>query len=160
MCDSLNVKQGKIGHIEGDLDEKDWILLEAVQSDARLSYASLGRMAGLSAPAAAERLRRLEDAGVIRGYHADVDVARLGLPMLVMMDVRVQRSEYGRFQKVMAGLNWILECHHVTGRAKAAVPNVEGLEQLIGHLSQFGDTTTSVVLSTAVRRRAFAAGRE
>jgi len=149
-----------IGWIRGEIDDLDWILLQLVQSDARMSFAELGRRAGLSPPAAAERLRRLQDNGVILGYHAQINPERLGLTMMVLIEVIVKRSEYPRFQKAVQKLSWILECHHVTGRAsfllKAAVPDVTGLELLIGHLSQFGDTSTSLVLSTVVSRREFA----
>lgn len=153
------VKRGILGDFESPGDEKDWILLEEVQRNARVSFAELGRKADLSAPAAAERLRRLEDAGVIRGYHADIAPDRLGLGMTVLIEMRVPRAQYDRFQRAMARLPWILECHHVSGSAafvlKAAVPDVTGLELLVGHLSQFGETATSLVMSTVVARREF-----
>jgi Lrp/AsnC family leucine-responsive transcriptional regulator len=138
-------------------DERDWIILEHVQRDARVSFAELGRQAGLSPPAAAERLRRLENAGIVRGYHAAVSVERLGLGMTVLIEMHVPRPGYARFQKAIETLGGILECHHVSGRAsfmlKAAVPDVAGLESLVGHLSQFGETSTSLVLSTLVQHR-------
>lgn len=148
-----------LGAFEGPTDEKDWIILEEVQRQARVSYADLGRRADLSPPAAAERLRRLEDAGVIRGYHADIAADRLGLGLTVLIEMKVPRAQYERFQRAMAKLAWILECHHVSGAAafvlKAAVPDVTGLELLVGHLSQYGDTATSLVMSTVVARREF-----
>ena len=144
------------------MDAKDWILLKALQRDARAAYAELGRLTGLSAPAAAERVRRLEDAGIIRGYHAEVEPAALGLAMPVLIEVQVKRSDYARFHKTVQGLEPVLECHHVTGRAafvvRAAVGSVEQLEALIGKLSAFGETATSLILSTPVRRRVFAGG--
>jgi Lrp/AsnC family leucine-responsive transcriptional regulator len=148
-----------IGTIEGKLDEKDWILLELLQEDARTSFAELGRRAGLSAPAAAERVRRFEDLGLITGYHAEVDPKRLGLAIPVMVEVQVSRADYARFQKAVKNLPCVQECQHVTGRAayalRAVVPAVEDLEGLIGQLSQFGQTTTSLVLSTVLARRIF-----
>jgi Lrp/AsnC family leucine-responsive transcriptional regulator len=153
------VNQKILGRIEGHLDEKDWIIIQLVQSDARVSFAEIGRHAGLSPPAAAERLRRLEDAGVIRGYHAKISPERLGLEMLAIVEMRINRAEYQRFQKAIQKLAWILECHHVAGRSsfylKVAVPDAAGLELLIGHLSQFGDTATSVILSTVLDEREF-----
>lgn len=147
------------GSIECPLDEKDWIILTLVQRDGRMSFAEIGRHTGLSPPAAAERLRRLEDTGIVEGYHARVRHERLGLEMTVLIEVQVKRSDYARFHKAVEKLNWVLECHHVSGRAsfllKAAVPNVTGLETLVGHLSQFGETTTSLILSTIVERREF-----
>ena len=145
--------------IKGDLDEKDWIIIHLIQSSARVSFTEMGRRAGLSPPAAAERLRRLEDAGIVLGYHARINPAHLGLGMLALIEMRVSRSEYPRFQKAIQKLAWILECHHVAGRAsfylKVAVPDSAGLELLIGHLSQFGETATSLVLSTVLDRREF-----
>jgi Lrp/AsnC family leucine-responsive transcriptional regulator len=153
-----------LGWIDGELDETDWIILKLIQANARMSFAEIGRRTDLSPPAAAERLRRLEDAGVIVGYHARVNPDRLGLAMPVVVEVQVKRAEYPRFQKAVQKLPWILECHHITGRAafllKAAVPDVASLELLIGHLSQFGDTATSLILSTVVDRREFAQGAD
>jgi Lrp/AsnC family leucine-responsive transcriptional regulator len=153
------VKAGFLGSITTNLDEKDWILLQAVQQDARLSFAELGRRSGLSAPAAAERLRRLEDAGLILGYAARIDHRQLGLSLPVFIEVQVKRTDYPRFQKAVQKLAWVLECHHVAGRSsfflKVAVPDTQGLELLIGHLSQFGETATTLVLSTVLERREF-----
>ncbi len=151
--------QPNLGRIESNLDEKDWIIVQLVQADARISFAEIGRRAGLSPPAAAERLRRLEDAGVIQGYHAKVSPECLGLRMLAIIEMRVNRAEYPRFHKAIQKLAWILECYHIAGRSsfylKVAVPDAAGLELLIGHLSQFGDTVTSLVLSTVMDRREF-----
>lgn len=153
-------KHKLLGRIEGNLDVRDWIIISMLESDARVSFAEIGRRANLSPPAAAERLRRLEDAGVITGYHAKVNTERLGLGMLVYIEMQVKRGAYSDFEKAVTKLSWILECHHITGRAsfllKAAVPDVAGLELLVGHLSQFGDTNTSVILSTLVARRELA----
>jgi Lrp/AsnC family transcriptional regulator, leucine-responsive regulatory protein len=148
-----------LGQIHTTLDDKDWILLRQLQKDARRSFAALGRDAGLSAPAAAERLRRLEQSGVIDGYHARVRPSEVGLDLRAFIEIVVKRTDYPRFQKAVEKLQWILECHHVSGRGsflmKVAVPDVGGLEQLIGHLSQFGDTMTSLILSDVIERREF-----
>ena len=124
-------KTGILGNFEGPTDERDWIILEEVQRNARVSFADLGRRAELSPPAAAERLRRLEDAGVVRGYHARLAPERLGLGMTVLIEMRVPRAQYERFQRAVARLPWVLECHHVSGAAsfvlKCAVPDVTGI---------------------------------
>jgi Lrp/AsnC family leucine-responsive transcriptional regulator len=75
----------KFDAINASLDEKDWIILTLVQGNARISFADLGRRAGLSPPAAAERLRRLEDAGIILGYHARISTSGMGLGMLAVI---------------------------------------------------------------------------
>lgn len=141
------------------MDAKDWILLKALQQDGRLPWAELGRRAGLSAPAAAERVKRLEEEGVIRGFYAEVDPAALGFTLPVLVEVQVKRADYPRFQKAMEALPQVLECWHVTGRAafmvRAAVANVEGLEALIGKLSAYGETATSLILAQTVNRKAY-----
>jgi Lrp/AsnC family leucine-responsive transcriptional regulator len=148
-----------ISSFESRLDEKDWIILKMVQDNARISFAELGRRARLSPPAAAERLRRLEDLKIIRGYHARVSHEHLGLGMTALIEIQVKRSDYSRFQKAVEKLGSVLECHHISGRVsfllKTAVPSVSGLEALIGSLSQYGETFTSIVLSTIVERRVF-----
>lgn len=153
------MKPALLGAINTKLDKTDWILIELVQADARLSFAELGRRTGISPPAAAERLRRLQDAGLIVGYHAEINTAQLGLALLVFIEIQVKRTDYTRFRKEVEKISWILECHHTAGRAsfslKAAVPDAQGLELLIGHLSQFGDTNTTLVLSTVLGRREF-----
>jgi Lrp/AsnC family leucine-responsive transcriptional regulator len=128
-----------LGQIHTTLDDKDWILLRQLQKDARRSFAALGRDAGLSAPAAAERLRRLEQSGVIDGYHARVRPSEVGLDLRAFIEIVVKRTVSGRGSFLM----------------KVAVPDVGGLEQLIGHLSQFGDTMTSLILSDVIERREF-----
>lgn len=156
----MKVKKPYLGEIDGGFDRKDWLLLREVQKDARVSFTELSRRADLSPPAATERLRRLEDIGVIRGYHAAVSLPDLGLPLTVFMEVGVKRADYARFHTVVRDLAWILECHHVAGQAsfllRAAVPDTFGLELLIGRLSQFGDTKTTLVLSSVIERREFA----
>lgn len=145
--------------INNDFDEIDWIVIKLLQSNARISFAELGRRAGLSPPAAADRLRRLEDDGVIRGYRAKISPSHLGLGMFAIIEMRINRPEYQRFQKAIQKIPWVLECHHVAGHAsfflKVAVPDTTGLELLIGHLSQFGETNTSIVLSTVLDDRQF-----
>jgi Lrp/AsnC family leucine-responsive transcriptional regulator len=153
-----------LGRIEGPIDEKDWIILRLVQQKARISFAELGRQAGLSPPSAAERLRRLEDAGIIQGYHARISPRSIGLEVMVLIEVKVKKTDYARFHKAVEKLAWILECYHVSGGAsfllRAAAPSVADLELLLGHLGQFGETTTSLVLSTVIERREFRHGGE
>lgn len=152
-------KPRELGKLNASIDEKDWILIEQVQSDARMAFAELGRRAGLSPPAAAERLRRLEDSGLITGYHAGISAEKMGLSLAALIEVQVKRDDYQKFHNAVENLPWVLESYHVSGRAsfvlRVAVPNVEGLELLIGHLSQYGDTFTSLILSTKIARREF-----
>jgi len=142
------------------MDKKDWILLEGLQNDGRVSFAELGRLAGMSAPAAAERVRRMEDAGIITGYRAEVDPAKLGRPLQVIIRLSVPNKDYPRFRRFLAGAPEIMECLHVSGDAavvlRAAVADVPALEDLIRRLSPYGQTATSLVLSTFLHRRTVA----
>jgi Lrp/AsnC family leucine-responsive transcriptional regulator len=136
------------------MDARDWELLKLLQRDGRMSFAELGRRVKLTAPAVTERVRRMEDRGVIRGYRAQVDLAVIGRPLRVILRVQVPPKEYARFGKVVHALEVVEECHHVTGGEafvlKAAVADVLALEKLIQKLSAFGPTVTSVVLSTTL----------
>jgi Lrp/AsnC family leucine-responsive transcriptional regulator len=139
-------------------DSTDWRLLDLLQSDARQTFAELGRKVKLSPPAVAERIRRQEDRGVITGYRAQLDPAKLGLTLEVFLRVQVPPKEYAKFQTHVARQPRVLECHHLTGAesflVRAVLPDVKALEDLIGRLSAFGQTTTSIVLSSPMKPRA------
>ncbi len=139
-----------------EFDAIDIRILSELQKNGRETFAELGRKADLSLPAAAERVRRLEDSGVIRGYAASVDAARLGYPITAFVRLKSVPQNYTRFKHVVAGLAEILECHHVTGEdsfhLKLVASSIAHLEELVGKLSAFGQTTTSIVLSTSLSR--------
>ena len=146
------------------LDSTDWALLEALQQDARVSFAQMGRQLALSPPAIAERVRRLEDRGLITGYHAAVDPAQLGKHLQVFVQAHVGPKDYAKFKTLVSTLEDVLECYHMTGGEafllRAGVASVEDLEELIRKLSGFGETKTSLVLSTTVGRRVFLAPKD
>ena len=141
-------------------DDVDLRLLSELQLDARLSNAELGRRVGLSAPAVADRVRRLEDEGVIRGYRADVDPRKLGYTLGVMIRVRPAPRNIGPVADLARQCPEVVECHRVTGDdcyiATAYVRDVEHLEELIDQFVAYGQTTTSIMQSSPVPRRALA----
>ena len=143
------------------LDPIGWNIVRALQENARLSYAELGRQVGLTAPAVAERMRKLEDTGVITGYHATVDPAKLGLALPVLIQLGMVQGQTRHVIDVVRALPEVLECYNVTGTAcflvKAVLPSMARLEALIEHLSAYGQTTTMVILSTPVPRRSIGA---
>ncbi len=145
-------------------DAVDWHILHLLQKNARSTYVEIGRRVGLSAPAAAERVRRLEESGLIEGYHARLNPAKAGLPVLAFIRVSVPRGKYPRFTMLVNQLSQVVECHHVTGVeafiVKVAVPSVVELETLVGKLAQYGDTMTSVVMSSPVKGRGLGQNRE
>lgn len=136
---------------ERSLDQTDWKILRELQKDARLSYNELGRRVGLSAPATAERVRKLEDAGIITNYGAQVDVAKIGLPLLVFIQLRCfpdrclfKTSSAEKFPEV-------LEMHKLSGSycalLKVALSSMEHLEAFNERLSVHGEQVTNVATS-------------
>jgi Lrp/AsnC family transcriptional regulator, leucine-responsive regulatory protein len=147
---------------DGPLDPTDRRLLTELQADARLSLAELGRRVGLSSPAVAERLRRLEGDGVITGYHAQVDPARLGFGLGVLVRIRPAPRQLGAVAQLARETPEIVECLRVTGDdcyvMTAHVRDVVHLEELIDAFAAYGQTTTSVMQSAPVPRRGVAVG--
>jgi len=144
-----------------ELDAIAWKILEALQHNARISFAELGRKVGLSTPAAAERVRRLQEAGVITGYHATLDVAKLGLPIRVLVRLTIHGGDLqvNRTIAAVRELPEISRCHRITGAEsfiiEADVVSIRHLEALIDKLSTLGATSTSTVLSSPVQRREY-----
>ena len=139
------------------LDEISRNLLSALQEDARLSYAELGRRVGLSPAATAERLRRLEEGGIITGYRVELDRAALGLPILAIVRLSCDGVKYRPFLKAVQALESVTECHHVAGGdafiLRVVAGSVEELERVVEKLLDFGVPTTSIVFSSPVARR-------
>lgn len=139
------------------LDPTGILLLQLLQQDARLSFSEMGKRVGLSTSAVIERVRRMEESGLILAYRADVDAARLGYSLTVFLRLHTTPDRYPRILALVDTLPEVLECYHVTGEEafilKAVVSSVTHLEDLIRKLSPFGKTSTSVVLSAPVRRQ-------
>lgn len=146
-----------------ELDAIAWKILEFLQKNARLRFAELGRKVGLSTPAVAERVHRLEEAGVITGYHAAVNVAKLGVPMRILMRLTIPGGDL-QISRTVASLKELAEvhrCHRITGSEsfvmEADVVSIRHMEALIDRLSALGATSTSTVLSSPVERREYTA---
>ncbi len=136
------------------LDDIGWKILSELQQNARIPFAELGRRVGLSTPAVTERVKKMEDAGIILGYRAQIDPTRVGLPILAFITVKVGGENLTHFMKVAANHPEVLECHRVTGAEsfllKTAVADVAHLERLLDALMPYVATTTSMVLSTSL----------
>jgi Lrp/AsnC family leucine-responsive transcriptional regulator len=134
-------------------------ILEELQKDARISYAELGRRVGLSPSATSERLKNLEDGGVIRGYNVDINPASLGLGVSAIIRMACDGEQYRRFTAFLETCEDVRECHHVTGgdalMIRVLVGSIEELEQLVMKFLRFGVPTTSIVLSSPLTRNAF-----
>lgn len=139
-------------------DATDWRILDALQSQGRASFTELARTVSMSPSAVTERVRRLEEAGVISGYAAVVDPERLGLPILAFVRLRYPNGNYKPFHDLLSATPEVLEAHHVTGDdcfvLKVAARSMSHLEEVSGRIGTLGSVTTSVVYSSPLPRRA------
>jgi Lrp/AsnC family leucine-responsive transcriptional regulator len=142
------------------VDRTDWRLLEELQKDGRASYADLARVVAMSPSAVAERVRRLEEAGVIAGYRATVDPERVGLGVMAFVRLRYPTGNYRPFHALLDSTPSIVEAHHVTGEdcfvLKVVARSMRHLEEVTGRIAGLGAVTTSVVYSSPLTGRALA----
>lgn len=141
----------------GRVDDTNRRLLAELLADARISLAELGRRVGLSSPAVAERVQRLEQDGVITGYRAEVDPEALGYPLAVVIRIRPAPRELRKVAALAIHTPEIVECLRITGEdcyiMRAYVRSVGHLEEVIDRFTPYGQTTTSIVQSSPVARR-------
>lgn len=149
------------GMIADSTDDIDMRIMEALQRDGRATYAELARAVSMSASAVTERVRRLEESGVIAGYSAVVDPERLGLDILAFVRLRYPASNYKPFHDLVATTPEIIEAHHVTGEdcfiLKVVARSMRHLEQTTGRIAGIGSVTTTVVYSSILKNRAITA---
>ena len=142
---------------ERQLDDLDWAILAELQADARLSYNELGRRVHLSAPATAERVRRLEEAGVITGYKAQVDPARAGHPVAAFVQMRCAQDRCLLKTSTADDYPEVVEVQKLSGdhctMLKVRTTSVEHLEGLLERLGTHGAMRTSIVLSSQYEDR-------
>ncbi len=140
-------------NIEKLLDSIGQNILRELKADARISYSQLGRVVGLSTPAVTERVRKLEEAGVIRGYHARIREKNMDSAVTAFIELSAAASQYDQVKKAADKLDQVMECHHVSGDAafvlKICVATVSDLESVVAQFSPFGTTRTSIVLSSS-----------
>ncbi len=139
------------------LDAVNRRLLDILGADARTSTSELARRVGMSAPAVRERLGRLEQAGVIRGYRADIDPAAVGLPVAAWVRVRPGPGQLPKVADLARRSPQVSECHRVTGEdcflMKVHAPGIADLESVLDGFLLFGQTTTAVVVASPVPPR-------
>jgi Lrp/AsnC family leucine-responsive transcriptional regulator len=133
----------------------DWEILELLQRNGRVSIAQLARTLRMSAPSVAERIKRLENAGIIIGYRAEIDPQAVGLAITAFVRVNIRPPSYEEFLGLLAEANEVRECSQVAEpnsfQVKVTVRNIEHLRQFTLKLNGFGDTLTSIVLSNPMR---------
>jgi len=140
-----------------EIDALNIRILEELQCDPRLTMSELGRRVGMSSPAVTERVRRLEEAGVIRGYSLDVDPVALGLPIAAYVRIRPNSGQLPRIAELAQQIPEIVECHRVTGEdcfvLKVHIPSIDQLDRLLDSFLLYGSTTTTIIQSSPVPLR-------
>ncbi len=139
------------------VDATDWRILDELQKNGRVSYADLARAVAMSPSAVAERVRRLEETGVIAGYRATVDPSRVGLDVMAVVRLRYPTGNYRPFHALLDSTPEIIEAHHVTGEdcfvLKVVARSMRHLEEVNGRIAGVGAVTTSVVYSSPLPGR-------
>lgn len=139
------------------IDAIDAQILSALFENARVSTAELSRKIGLSSPSTAERVKRLEESGVITGYRVEVDPAHLGLPLPVCLRIRPVPGKMENVAKLLNEIPEIVDCDRVTGNdcyiARAHLQSVDQMERLIDRLTPISMTNTSIIQSSPMSKR-------
>ena len=132
-------------------------VLEELRRDPRQTMAALGRRIGMSSPAVTERVRRLEEAGVIRGYYLDLDPAALGLPLSAYIRIRPNAGQLPTIAELARCIPEVVECHRITGEdcfiLKVHLPAMDQLDRILDRFLLHGTTTTSIIQSSPVPPR-------
>ncbi|MFR3072298.1 MAG: Lrp/AsnC family transcriptional regulator [Paeniclostridium sp.] len=139
------------------MDITDYKIIEILQEDGRISMKDLGKIVGLTSPAVSERVKRLEESGIIQGYKAIVNPDKLGRVIKSFINISLPSENYSSFIEYAKDDNRIVECHHITGEdcllLKVIVKDMYELEKVIDKIKQVGRTKTSVILSTIIESK-------
>ena len=147
------MEKSSISKAIGDLNAG---ILHQLEADARISITEIGKRVGLSGPAVSERIKKMEDEGIITGYTTNIDYDTIGLTVNAFITLKSSLTHAGVLKKIEE-IPEILECYSITGynclMMKVATPTTKRLEAIIGQLQQFGETNTSIILSEAFKKR-------
>jgi Lrp/AsnC family transcriptional regulator, leucine-responsive regulatory protein len=139
------------------LDSINLRILKELQADGRLGMAELGRRLSMSPPAVAERVQRLELAGIIAGYRAEIDPRALGFPVSAVVRIRPAPGQLQRIPEVARETPEVGECYRITGEdcylMRLHLRAIDDLEDVLDRFTPFGQTTTSIIHSAPVPRR-------
>lgn len=132
-------------------------VIKELQADARVGMAELGRRIGMSPPAVAERVQRLERAGVITGYHAEIDAKALGFPVAAIVRIRPAPGQLARIREIARETPEVAECYRITGEdcflMRLHLRSIDELEGILDRFTPYGLTTTSIIHTAPVPRR-------
>lgn len=136
------------------IDSLNWKILKCLQSNARQSNAEIGRQVGISSPAVSERIKKMEDAGIIRGYHAHIAPIEVGYQLKAIITLRAFMGMLKPFLEKVKTYDEVLNCYRITGNEnivmEVVLKNQKHLETFIDQLIVFGETKTQIVLSHVV----------
>ncbi|MBM1106316.1 Lrp/AsnC family transcriptional regulator [Aurantibacter crassamenti] len=138
------------------IDDLNWKILECLQVNARESFANIGRKVGLTPPAVAERIKKLEDLEILTGYHAVVSHSKTGHALRAIITVRAFMGKLKPFLALVDSLKEVVNCYRITGNENIIMEVVFvdqfHLEKFIDKLIQYGETRTHIILSEVVSR--------
>jgi Lrp/AsnC family leucine-responsive transcriptional regulator len=159
----VNSRQTGQNTYDGLLDAVNIRLLGELHDNPRMSMSELARRVGMSAPAVTERVQRMESAGVIRGFRMDVDPAALGMPVTALVRVRPGPGQLPKITQAARDTPQVVECHRITGEdcfyLKVHAPSIGDLEEVLDQFLLYGQTTSSIVVSTPVPLRPLPVGK-
>lgn len=139
------------------MDTIDYEIIKLLQDNGRISIKKIAEIISLTPPAVAERIRKLEEAGVISGYRAIIDPKKLGMNIRAIINVTMAPDKRKEFIEFAKQNSCILECHHVTGgftmTMKAIFKEMSELDTLVGKIQQYGNTQTLIVLSSPIENK-------
>ncbi|BEP29626.1 Lrp/AsnC family transcriptional regulator [Helicovermis profundi] len=139
------------------MDQTDYKILDELQKSGRISMKDLGKKVALTSPAVTERVKKLEDAGIISGYSAIIDPKKLNKHVQAIINVDLQVHNHKKFIELAKKEPSIIECHHLTGedcmQIKVIVSNTEELEELLSRIQSIGSTKTTIILSTPLKNK-------
>ena len=144
------------------LDDLNWKILAELQRNARISYTDLGKKIGLTGPAVSERILKMEDAGIIKGYRSVIDLEKIGYSLTAIINFKINPGNLERFINYLKSVHEVFECIRITGSEsmliKAAIKQPVDLEKLVNNFIEYGTPTTSIILSTPIEYRVFEKG--
>lgn len=140
--------------MENKLDSINWDILSALQSNSRATFTEIGKQVGLTAPAVAERVKKMEDLGVLEGYRAKLSFAKLGYQLKAIITLRAFMGKLKPFLNMVSNYEEVINCYRITGNENIVMEVVlrdqMHLEKFIDKLIRYGETRTHIVLSDIV----------
>lgn len=138
------------------MDKTNWKLLKLLEENGRLTFAELGKLVHLTAPAVAERVRKLEESGIITGYKAKINLEKIGILITALVECQVYRAKEREFKALVMSLDEVIDCFNVTGPSafvlRVAVASMSKLDELLERLIDLSDTRTMMVLAQPIER--------